>query len=258
MQRPLTAVRSLDVRIAAVVQARMSSRRLPGKVLVNIHGKPLLQYVLERLGRCAAIDGVIVATSSDRSDDPVHRFCDKAGVSCVRGPLDNVAARFLGAIDAMGVEAFVRISGDSPLIDPHVVAGGIECFLAGPADVATNVVVRSFPVGQSVEVVNAESFRRAYPAMSEPRHFEHVTPFFYEHPDKFQVRSFTSPVAWQHVRLAVDTPLDLDVITRMIEMMKHPHWDVDLTSLVRLHGEITGTCSSCGSASSASGSVSST
>ena len=246
------------MRIAAVVQARMSSRRLPGKVLVDIHGKPLLQYVLERLHRCAAVDAVAVATSVDPSDDPVQRFCDAAGVPCVRGPLDDVAARFLGVLDALGVEAFVRISGDSPLIDQRLVAEGIECFLAGPADLASNVVVRRFPVGESVEVIKADAMRRAYRRMSEPHHFEHVTAVFYEHADEFQIRSFTSQAPWHHIRLAVDTPQDLTVIRRMIGAMEHPHWDVDLPSLVRLYGEITGTCSSYGSASSASGSVSST
>src|SRR6266852_6355172 len=107
--------------IGAFVQARMSSRRLPGKVLRPIDGKPVLLYVLERLERCRTLDSVLVATSVDPSDDAVEEICHRRGTPCCRGPLDDVAGRFLAAARERDVDGFVRVSGDSPLLDQRLV-----------------------------------------------------------------------------------------------------------------------------------------
>ena len=106
------------MRIEAIIQARMSSKRLPGKVLEQIQGKSVLQYLLERIGRCLGLQYTIVATSTDNSDDPIEEFCDDFGIECFRGSLENVAERFRDAAKKYKLDAFVRVCSDSPLLDP--------------------------------------------------------------------------------------------------------------------------------------------
>ena len=142
--------------IGAIVQARMSSMRLPGKSLRPLCGKPMLQYVLESLAQVDELAETIVATSSDPSDDPIAEFCDQFGSVCFRGSLDHVAERFLQTANARGLSAFVRVSGDSPLLDPRFVARAVDLFVESNADVVTNVFPRTYPPGMSVELVRTE------------------------------------------------------------------------------------------------------
>ena len=163
----------------------MSSRRLPGKVLRPLAGKPALQYLLERLSHCDEVDRVIVATSGEASDDPVAAFCAAAGALVHRGPLEDVAARFGEVAERFELDAFVRVTADSPLLDQALVDRGAALYREGDFDVVTNVYPRStFPSGQSLEVVRAEAFRRALAGMDDPYEHEHVTPYFYRHPER--------------------------------------------------------------------------
>ncbi|HUE14627.1 MAG TPA: NTP transferase domain-containing protein, partial [Planctomycetaceae bacterium] len=126
-----------EQRIGAIVQARMNSRRLPGKSLRPLCGKPMLQYVLENLAQLDELAETIVATSTDPSDDPIAEFCERVGTACFRGPLDNVAERFLQALRTHDLSAFVRISGDSPLLDPRLVARAVALFAESAVDLAS-------------------------------------------------------------------------------------------------------------------------
>ncbi len=148
-----------------IVQARMGSQRLPGKVLYSVAGKPMLQYLLERLEHCRGVDKVVVATSSDQSDDPVFKFCRQYGATCYRGSLLNVAARFKELLDIYQFDTFVRISGDSPFLDPKLIELGLEIFCRDNFDLVTNVMPRSYPKGQSVEIVRGAALKAAYPLM---------------------------------------------------------------------------------------------
>lgn len=190
--------------VAAVVQARMSSQRLPGKVLAPLAGRPALAWLLERL----APFEVVVATSDEPSDEPVADFCAERGVECFRGPLADVAARFAGVIERYRLDAFVRVNGDSPLLDPALVAQGIELFHAATPDLATNVFPRSFPSGQSVEVVDAEAFLAVRGEFDE-RDREHVTTFFYARPERFRIENFSAAMPYEGPSHAVDTAEDL-------------------------------------------------
>ncbi len=221
--------------IGAIVQARMSSSRMPGKVLRSLRGKPMLAYLTERLKRCPELDAVVVATSTGRDDDPIQAFCEATGVLCHRGPLENVAARFSEVLHRFGWDAFVRVSGDSPLLDTALVSQALRLFYEETPDLVTNVLVRTFPKGQSVEVVSADAFRRAYAQMSEPEEFEHVTPHFYRHPKSFRIVDFRSDADYGEVQLSVDMPADFDVVERLIEQMKRPHWDYSLAEILQLH-----------------------
>lgn len=216
------------MRVGAVVQARMGSARLPGKVLMDLHGRPALDYLLERLDHAQRLDAVIVATSVEAADDAIARHCAAAGVRCHRGPHDDVAARLLEAAEAAGLEALVRVNGDSPLLDQALVDHGVELFRQGGADLITNVHPRSFPRGQSVEVIGSASLRAALPRLSADDR-EHVTAGLYREPGRLAITNFDAgpdAVGFDagDVRLVLDTPDDARLIEGVLGAMRRPHW----------------------------------
>jgi spore coat polysaccharide biosynthesis protein SpsF len=225
-------------RIGAIVQARMSSTRLPGKSLRPLCGKPMLQYVLENLAQLDQLAGTIVATSSDPSDDPIAAFCEHFGTPCFRGPLENVAERFLQASLAHRLSAFVRVNGDSPLLDWRLVAQAVALFTESPADLATNVFPRTYPPGMSVEVVARATFERIVPVLDEPSDREHVTGYFYRHAEQFRIANFTRETPRRDVHLAVDTPEQFESVARIVGAMTRPHWDYSLDDVLRLCDEL--------------------
>lgn len=223
------------MKFGVIIQARMSSRRLPGKVLRPVAGKPMLAYTVERLARCATPAPLVVATSREPDDDPIADFCAARGLACFRGDLHNVASRFLEIFAAWQFDAAVRVNGDSPLLDPGLVDQGVGLFAERPVDLVTNVFPRSYPPGQSVEVIDAAAFRRAFAVMSGLEDFEHVTRFFYRNPDQFRIRNFTAGADYRGYHLAVDTDDHLRAVEHILGRMKGPHWHYGLEEVVRLH-----------------------
>lgn len=206
----------------AIVQARLSSARLPGKMLLDLCGRPLLARVLERLARASLVRGIVVATSTEPGDDAIAAFCSQHGLACQRGPLEDVAERLRGVASREGAPAFVRISGDSPLLDPALVDRAVRHYQAGDCDLVTNVLVRTFPKGQSVEVVRFAAFDRMCRSMSDPAQREHVTRGFYVQPAAFRIVSFTSGIDAGAVNLSVDTAEDFARVQRLIEACGDP------------------------------------
>jgi spore coat polysaccharide biosynthesis protein SpsF (cytidylyltransferase family) len=200
-----------------IVQSRMSSRRLPGKPLLDLKGRVLLGRVLDRLGQARRLSRIVVATSECRDDQPIADFCARERIDCVRGSLDDVADRFRAVVERKAADAFVRISGDSPLIDPALVDRAVIHFEQGDCDLVTNVQPRTFPKGQSVEVLLSETFVRACDAMTTDSQREHVTRIYYDRPDAHRIVSFTSGLALGHVNLSVDTPADVAVVDAVLE-----------------------------------------
>ena len=204
-----------------IVQSRMSSRRLPGKAMLDVKGRALVGRVVDRLMQAQRLSRIIVATSDRADDQPIVDFCAREDIQCVRGPLDDVAGRFRHVVEQVGARAFVRISGDSPFIDPALVDRAVSCFQQGECDLVTNVPLRTFPKGQSVEVLLAETFRRACQAMTTDGQREHVTGIYYEHPETYRTLSFTSGVAFGRINLTVDTQEDVAVIEAILERSGH-------------------------------------
>lgn len=195
-----------------VVQARIGSRRLPGKVLADVCGRPLLARLLERLATTRLAAGLVVATSARGVDDPVAGLCAGLGVDVVRGPEDDVLARFVQAADATGAPALARLSADSPLLDGAVVDRVVADFLRGGAELVENHTRAGWPVGTAVEVLTATALRRLDREATEPQHREHVTLFAYDHPGRFSVRYVEPPPELRRpsLRLCVDTAADLE------------------------------------------------
>ena len=169
----------------AIVQARMSSSRLPGKVLLDIAGQPMLARVIERTRKAHTLDGVVVATTVDPADDPIEQMCAERGYPCYRGSLPDVLDRYYQAARTFGADAIVRITGDCPIMDPAVIDATVQVFSAEaePAFAATRLPPpwhRTLPIGLDVEVVSFASLERAWKEADQPFHREHVMPFFYE------------------------------------------------------------------------------
>ena len=183
----------------------------------------MLQWTIERLGCSKLLKKIVVATSSDSGDDAVEEFCLAQNIKCHRGPLENVAQRFAEVATLEKAESFVRINGDSPLIDPEIIDQAISIFRATVVDFVTNTMVRTFPKGQSVEVLNSGHFLKLYESMTEPEDQEHVTKVFYKNPEKHRIIFFTSGMDAGHVQMSVDTMEDFEVVEKLIQMSNaHP------------------------------------
>ena len=232
------------MRMPIIIQARMSSRRLPGKMLRSLGCGSLLGVLLQGVGRAERADGVIVATSTDPSDDLLAAHCETLGVPCRRGPLDDVYQRFAEIAASLGCEGFIRICGDSPLLDHRLIDRAIALFEESACDLATNVHPRSFPKGQSVEVVNTATFLRVRPEIQAPGHREHLTSFFYDNAERFSIRNFGADDPWQDLQMSVDTQADLDRIKAVLARLDRPHGEYGWRELAALARRIDeeGTC----------------
>jgi len=213
------------MRIVAIVQARYDSRRLPGKALQLLAGKPMLGHVIEALRHARSIDAIALATSAMATDDPLANFARTESIGCYRGSLDDVAGRMLEAAREFAADAFVRVNGDSPLMDPALIDRGADLMRANPAaDIVSNVFPRSFPKGQSVEVLRTDALDRAVRAMTRPEEREHVTPYFYANADRLKIVSFQAEDPKPEMQLSIDTPEDRERCEAILERLAAPAW----------------------------------
>ena len=194
----------------------------------------MLEWLIERLHRCEKLSGIAIVTSSDRSDDAIAAFAAEFPVPLVRGALDDVVMRFLGAADQLCADAFVRVNGDSPLLDPALVDRAVSDFSANSFDVVTNVYPRSFPKGQSVEVVRVAALQRLASETDDHDDREHVTRYFYRCPDRFAIMNFGCNDDLSDMQLSVDLPEDFLAFERIARTMTRPQWEYGLTELVDL------------------------
>lgn len=194
----------------AILQARMSSSRLPGKVLKPILDRPLILRALERISRARRLDGIVLATSTDASDDPLAEAVEREGYLVRRGSLHDVLARFLAVADEFEPEDIVRLTGDNVLTDPDVIDRVVEEHLDRGADYSSNTMPRTYPRGLDVEVVRAGALREVAflgPDMDER---EHVTMGVYRRPDRFRLHGVVQSQDRSALRWTVDYPADLE------------------------------------------------
>lgn len=196
-----------------IIQARMSSARFPGKMLAPLARRPLVAHVIARAIEAVGGDRVVVATSLESSDDPLAAYvAGELRIPVFRGDLDNVVLRFQECLKKYPSRWFVRVCGDSPVIDPELIKKGME-LRTEDTDLVTNVAVRTFPPGQSVEVIQAQSFAGidAYSLVQDER--EHLTLHYYRNPATYRIRAFESgnpELALQ--RMVVDSLEDLQTL----------------------------------------------
>lgn len=222
----------------------MGSSRLPGKVLLDIAGKPMLQHVIERAQQAKTLNTVMVATSIDPADDPIADFCAGLGIACSRGSLHDVLDRYHQAASAQNASAIVRITADCPLLDPALVDSAVESLLTRKYDFVANRLPppfsRSFPIGLDVEVCTFAALKRAWAESSETFHREHVMPYIYQDvtltaqdahissgisPRGFNIALLNHTPDYGTLRWTVDTPEDLSFAREIfIRLAEKPHF----------------------------------
>lgn len=180
------------MKTVAIIQARMGSTRLPGKMMLPLERSHVLTHDIQRVQEADTIDEVVVATSTKTADDIVARYANRAGATVFRGSEDDVLDRMFSAATEANAETVVRITGDCPLIDWDVIDAVVDRLATENVDYCSNTVERTFPRGLDVEAFSYESFKHIHENAKEPHHREHVTPYYRENDDQFNLASVTS------------------------------------------------------------------
>jgi spore coat polysaccharide biosynthesis protein SpsF len=203
-------------KFAIGIQARSSSKRFPRKTLQNLFGIPLIAWVLYGCKKTGL--PVWVLTSDDTSDDDLAEVSALHGARLFRGSLNNVFYRYKEFAEAYGFSHVIRINGDSPLIASDVINHAVEVSsVHETADLVTNVFPRTFPKGQSVEIIRSVALKELFESRMTENNFEHVTSFFYDNYTNFHISNFTNNLDLSHINLCVDFPRDLHAIERFLD-----------------------------------------
>ena len=201
--------------ILAILQARYSSTRLPGKVLKPILGAPMLQRQIERIQRTQKIGRFLVATSVDITDDPIESLCYSINVECYRGSLNDVLDRFYQAAVQYEPDHVVRLTGDCPLYDPELADKIISEHLQGEYDYTSNSIQPTFPDGLDVEVVKFNCLKQAWQEAELPSQREHVTSFIYQQPERYKISKYLNSLDLSHLRWTVDEQDDFELVDKI-------------------------------------------
>jgi spore coat polysaccharide biosynthesis protein SpsF len=199
--------------VVAIVQARMNSSRLPGKILVDVCGYPLIERVIARVSEASLITKVVVATTEEFSDDELVAWCKLHGIDVFRGSVDDVLERFAKCLSEHAGTYVVRVTADDPLKDPAIIDEAIQICLNDPSlDYVSNTLHPTFPEGLDIEVIKRSALLQAAREATLKSEREHVTPYIYGNPDKFKLQNFTMEPNLSAWRWTVDKPADLDFI----------------------------------------------
>lgn len=206
------------MKIVAITQARMGSTRLPGKVLREVLGKPLLEYQIERVRSSKLIHQLVIATTTKETDQPIIELCKKLKVDYYRGSEEDVLSRYFHAAIQYEADIIVRLTSDCPLVDPDIIDAVITKFLSNDSnfDYVSNTIERSYPRGLDVEVFSMKALDLVIEKASRPVYREHVTPYIYLHPEQFNLGFIKNNIDLSSLRLTVDTEEDLELISRVI------------------------------------------
>lgn len=226
------------MKFGLIVLCRYSSSRLPGKILKEINGKPLLQHIIERLKK-TCVENIIVATSNEKSDQPIVDFCSRNNIDYFIGDLHNVADRFAKCCEAYSLDYGIRINGDNLFIDPFTIDQMVKIAQENSFNLVTNVPGRTFPHGMSVEIVNVSFYQESLKLFKEDKYKEHVTLYFYENPTENTYTFINEQYSIKKkINLAVDTPEDFILVSKMMEATKSQPKALRLKDIVELYEKI--------------------
>jgi len=209
-------------RVVAISQARMTSTRLPGKVLMPAAGRPLLAHHLDRLSRTPGLDAVVLATTVNATDDPVAACAESLGIQVFRGDEQDVLGRFAGAAALAGADLVVRVTADCPLIDPALVGRLIAAFSDDPSLDYLSIDSTRYPRGLDAEIFPCRLLDEAAANATDPAEREHVTPYIYRRPERFRLGTALvplEPVEPPDQRWCVDEHADYELVRRLIEAL---------------------------------------
>ena len=233
--------------VVAIIQARISSTRLPGKIMLDLNGRPVLEHIVRRISAAKNVNQTIVATSTDSSDDQVEQFCGEKQIPVFRGSLDNVLERYERCAKRYGADIIVRCTADNALICAEIIDAAVDLFTFKNLDYLS--YKKSLPLGMGVEVFTMRALERAFTEAHDPECLEHVTPYIWRNPDMFQIVFYADPMDEDHsnLRFTMDEPADYELIKRIYASFStdlflyqdiletlavHPEW-VDLNKDVK-------------------------
>jgi spore coat polysaccharide biosynthesis protein SpsF len=227
-------------KVGAVILSRYNSRRLPGKALIKIKGKPVLDYIIERLEQVLPAEDIVIATSSEKSDDPIAEFAQNRKIKVYRGTLENVARRFFEAGNSQNWDKAIRINGDNIFADTNLLKSMVSEARNEDFDFISNVKNRTYPKGMSIEIVNLKWYKELLDKIEADKNYrEHVTLYIYENePDgEYLFPMNTELPEAAGIQLALDTPEDLERTKRIISTFDRPHYYYNLKEIMDRYGE---------------------
>ncbi len=223
-------------KIVATIEARMTSTRLPGKVLMPLAGKSVLERLIERLRRSTYVDDVVVATTTNVPDDAIVELCEKLGCHYFRGSEDDVLLRVLQAAQHYDADIIVETCGDSPLIDHRHVDQLLDLFFEGEYDYVSNGLDESFPIGFDVKIFSTSTLQYINSVSQDPYDHEHVSPYIYNHPEKYKLgrMSAEGKMRRRDIRLTLDTKKDYELISLVFERLLSQNPDFSAEEIIDL------------------------
>jgi len=214
------------MRIAAIIQARTGSSRMPGKVLKKICNKTVLGHVIDRVIASKAFNEIIVATTDCKQDDEIALEAQRNGALVFRGSESNVLERYYFAARKYNVDIIVRITSDCPLIDPDIISKLINIFKElhqkGDIDYLSNCLTRTFPRGLDIEIFTIQALKNAHDGATKVFELEHVTPYIYQHPEIFTIKNYENNIDLSNYRWTLDTPEDFEFISEVYSALYSP------------------------------------
>lgn len=216
------------MKTVAIIQARMSSTRLPGKVMKTLVDRTVLGHVITRSLAIDSVDEVIVATTNREEDKMIEDEALKYGAHCYRGSLDDVLERYYRAAVISQADVVVRITSDCPLLDPQISDAVIKHFLQNSYDYSSSSLSGTFPRGMDTEVFSFKALKAAFESATLEYEHEHVTPYLYQHPGEFRIHHYSNEIDCSRYRLTLDTPEDWELISRVYHELYQGHifyWD---------------------------------
>lgn len=226
-------------RVVASIEVRMRSTRLPGKALLAVCGKPLLELLIERVSLIRGVDRIVIATTSGAADDPIAALGERLRIPVFRGSEENVLERVIGAVEMVEGGLVMELTGDNPMIDPEIAAQTLELFRRNSVDYASNCDVPGFPNGMNVQVFPLQLLKCALEESSLPADLEHVSWFIRRQPDRFR-KIFLPPRPQEELpelRLTVDEPADFELTRRIFETLYPGNPRFALSDILRVVAE---------------------
>jgi len=218
----------------ATIEARMTSTRLPGKVLMPAVGKPMLELMIERLRWAPSIEEIVVATTVNAADDPIVALAERLGAGVWRGSEEDVLSRVLGAAQHYQADVIVETTGDCPLIDPEIVEACIQAYRSSGVDYLSNILERSYPIGMDTQVFSTAVLADVAERTQDPQDHEHVSLFIYRHPELYSLKNLKAPPSETdpELRLTLDTAEDYQLICAVFAALYPRHRDFSLGEIL--------------------------
>jgi spore coat polysaccharide biosynthesis protein SpsF len=236
-------------KIAAIIQARSGSTRLPAKTLRILHVRPLLGHIIERVAAARLVGEIVVATSTGVSDDPIEELARRMGVGIFRGSETDVLARYHGAASACGADVVVRVTADDPFKDPEIIDHAVSLLATGRYDYCSNTISPTFPEGIDIEVFTFEALDKAHGEAVLTSEREHVTPYIWKRPERFNIHNFRNTEDLSGLRWTIDYQADFEfaqAVYRRLYSSKRIFLMKDVLDLLRREPALAGSSTQVG------------